>query len=408
MSTESGVRAVTDRRLRQALRALARRPYADVAIAAALYVSTLLTTAAGTASGRGLDGLAIALATVACGALVLRRRFPFPVLLLSAVAAEGFLALYQGRQGMLVLAAPLVALYTVAEVSDRRRALVIGGAAVLVLAGLHAAMRPSGWQGADNLALAALGALAVAAGDATRSRRAYLAEVEERARRAERERHQQARQALIDERLRIARDLHDSVGHHLALINVQAGVATYVLDSQPAQAQQAQQALRHIRQASRSGLDELRDTIALLRTPDEAVAPTEPTLGLSSLDDLVATFRRSGLRIGRETTGTARPLPATADLTAYRVVQESLTNACKHVTDATVVLRLDYQPAALRIVVHSAGLPAPAGAARGSGHGIVGMRERVAALGGSLAAGTQPDGGFRITATLPLAHGGPA
>ena len=255
-------------------------------------------------------------------------------------------------------------------------------------------------MGAENLALAALGGLAVAAGDASRNRRAYLAEVEERARRAESERDREASRRVTEERLRIARDLHDVVGHHLALINVQAGVAAHVLDDQPAQVRQS---LTHIRQASRAALDELRDTIGLLRGPDEPAAPTEPTVGISALAQLVASFQRSGLRIHQEIRGVVRPLPPATDLTAYRVIQESLTNVCKHSGEPAARLRLTYTDDALQIVVENDGDARSSG---GTGHGIVGMRERVAALGGRLEAGPRR-GGFRVAATLPAAGGVP-
>ncbi|HKT05109.1 MAG TPA: histidine kinase, partial [Rugosimonospora sp.] len=358
-------------------RAAARRqPHADIAIAAVLYAVTLVTTATARA-GEGLNPPRVLLAAVACGALAARRRWPFPVLVVSTLAAEFFLAPQQGHEGALVLAAPLLALYTVADATPRRKALLGGGLAVLALASTHIWLRPESWMGAENLALAALGGLAVAAGDASRSRRAYLAEMEERARRAEAERDREASRRVTEERLRIARDLHDVVGHHLALINVQAGVAAHVLDEQPAQVRQS---LAHIRHASRSALDELRDTIGLLREPDEPAAPTEPTVGLAGLDQLVAAFRRSGLRVDRSVSGAARPLPPATDVTAYRVVQESLTNVCKHARRPAARLRLEYQAASLRIVVDDDG--GPAGGAAGPGHGIVGMRERVAALGG--------------------------
>src|SRR5262249_40664135 len=176
--------------------------------------------------------------------------------------------------------------------------------------------------------------------------RAYLAEVEERARRAEHDREQQTRRRVTEERLRIARDLHDALGHHLALINVQAGVTAYVLDDQPTQVTQA---LANIRQASRCALEELRDTIGLLREPGEQAAPTEPTIGLAGLDDLVASFRGSGLRVEHDVRGTVRRLAPAADVTAYRVIQESLTNVCKHAAGTRARLCLEYQPTRLRI-----------------------------------------------------------
>ncbi len=388
-------------RLRRAAR---RHPHADIAVAAVLYTVTLVTTVGGPPAARGRLGIAaVLIGGVACGALVARRRWPFPVLVASFAAAEAYMALFEGHEGALVLAAPLIALYTVAETSSRRRAVTIGGLAVLALAGVHMLVKPSSWMGADNLALAALGALAVAAGDASRSRRAYTAEVEERARRAEHSREQEARRRVTEERLRIARDLHDVLGHQLALIHVQAAVADHVLDDQPAQTRQA---LAHVRQASRTALEELRDTIGLLREPGEPAAPTEPNVGLSGLDELLASFRGSGLRIQTDVDGPARPLAPAIDLTAYRVVQESLTNVCKHAGDTTVLLRLSYQPSALRITVDNDAHGHPPRPDRdGTGHGIAGMRERVTALGGSLQARPRPTGGFRVAAILPLPGG---
>jgi signal transduction histidine kinase len=393
-----------------------RHPHADIALATVVYAVVLLTTAAAPA-GR-LDPASVGVGALACGVLVVRRRWPFGVFLASALAAEAFLAMHQGHQGVMVLAAPLVALYTVAEAGSRRHALIIGALAVLALAGVHMLVKPSSWLGAENLALAAFGGLAVAAGDAARSRREYLAEVEARARRAEADRDIEAARRVTDERLRIARELHDVIGHQLAIINVQAGAATHVLHSQPAQAHQA---LGHIRAASKTALDELRDTIGLLRQPDEQATPTEPTTGLAGLALLLASFRRSGLTIAERVDGAVRPVPVTVDLAAYRVIQESLTNVCKHAGPSTVDLTLDYRPEALLVVVdNAAGRYRPAGdrpagdrpagdrsagdrpASGGNGHGITGMRERVASLAGTLHAGPRPDGGYRVTAALPL------
>jgi signal transduction histidine kinase len=378
-------------------RVVRQQPHADIAVAAILFVVTLVTTAAPPSRAR-LTGLAVLLAGIGCGALALRHRWPFPVLLASASAAEGYLTLFPRREGALILAAPLLALYTVADSNTRRRALVIGALAIAALAGAHVVAKPSSWLAVDNLALAAFGALAVAAGDASRIRRAYMAEVEQRAHRAERSREQEAWRRVTEERLRIARDLHDVLGHQLALINVQAGVADHLLGARP---DQTRQALAHIRHASKTALTELRDTIGLLREPGEPDAPTEPTATLSGLDELVASFHRSGLRIRSEVEGTVRPLAPAADLTAYRVVQESLTNVCKHAGTAAVRLRLCYQPGALRVVVDDNG-PGPVEGFETGGHGITGMRERVTAVGGTLRAGPRPEGGFRVEATLPV------
>jgi signal transduction histidine kinase len=370
---------------------------ADLAMALVVYAATLITTVTGPPPWHGqLDAAALLTAGVACGALVVRRRWPFPMLLVSAVAAEVYLAMHDGHEGTLVLAAPLIALYTVADTANRRRALTIGGSAVLALGVLHVLIKPESWAGAENVALAALGALAVAAGDASRNRRAYLTEVEERARRAEHDREEQARRRVTEERLRIARDLHDALGHQLALINVQAGVTAYVAGDQPAPVLQA---LTSIRQASRTALHELRDTIGLLREPGEPLAPTEPTIGLAALDDLVASFRGCGVDITVDVEGAVRELAPAADRTAYRVVQESLTNVCKHAAPATARLCLAYRPTELHITVDDDG--ARPGEAT-TGHGITGMRERAVAVGGSLSAGPRPGGGFRVHATLPV------
>ncbi|MEV4512346.1 sensor histidine kinase [Dactylosporangium sp. NPDC049525] len=388
-----------------------RRPFAtDLAIAAVVCVVALVTT-------RGVPAAGLIPAAVACGALVARRRTPFTVFLVSSVAAEVYLVVHHGNGGVLILAAPLIALYTLAEAGSRRRALTIGVLAVLAFAGLHMLIKPSSWLGAENLALAALGGLAVAAGDGARSRREYLAEVEARARQAEHDRDLEAARRVADERLRIARDLHDVVGHQLALIHVQAGVAAHLLDASPGGAREA---LGHVRHASHAALGDLRDTIGLLRQPDEQLTPTQPVIGLAGLPDLLATFRRLGLTVEAATSGDDTTVRVPVDVTAYRLVQEALTNVRKHAGPTTAHVTLHYRPEALEIAVDN---PAPCAdpshpvALRGTrppddpggadavpgGLGLVGMRERVAALGGTLQAGPRPGGGFRVTAVLPRA-----
>jgi len=377
-----------------------RRPHADAAMACVVLGATLVTTAAGP-DGARLSAAGLVTAAVACGVLVLRRSHPVVVLAASAGAAEAYLVLLGGQHGAMVLAAPLIALYTVAETTTRRRALLIGVLVVLALGGLHTLGRPASWLGAENVALAALGGLAVAAGDSSRNRRAYLAEVEARARQAEADRAAEAARLVTEERLRIARDLHDAVGHQLALIYVQAGVGSHVL---PDRTDQADEALHHIRTASKTALAELSDTVLLLRRPGEST-PTGPVAGLAGLDDLVDTFRRSGLHITHHVEGEARPIAAAADATAYRVVQEALTNVCKHAGPTNVDVTLGYDDTRLLVVVDNrpSGRP-PVGGPGEPGHalGIVGMRERVTAIGGTLRAGPRPDGGFRVTAALPL------
>jgi signal transduction histidine kinase len=374
-----------------------RQPHADVAMAVVVCTVTLITTAADRQRG-GVDLTAAVEAGLAGAALVARRRFPVVALAVTVCAAEAYLVHYAGNQGAAVLAAPLIALYHLAEADGRRRALTIGVLGVLAMAGLHMLIKPASLLGADNAALAALGGLAVTAGNASRNRRAYLAEVEARARDVEADREAEAARRVTEERLRIARDLHDAVGHQLALINVQAGVAAHVLASQP---DETLAALSLIRQASRAALGELRDTVGLLRRADEPVAPTEPVPGLAGLPELLDTFRRAGLVVRERIDGRVAAVPVAVDLTAFRVIQESLTNVCKHAAGATATLRLGYQPDELTVIVEN-GAPPAGGADSTAGHGLVGMRERVAAIGGDLRYGRRPDGGYRVTATLPL------
>jgi signal transduction histidine kinase len=367
------------------------------AAAAIMFGLTLGLTALGPQSMRGrFTVVAIAAAAVAWAALPWRRRWPMPVLAVTTLGAAGYNMVTQVHG--LVAVAPLVALYTAALSASRRRALTTGILVVVVLSSAHLMLRPSReWLGWETLAVFAAGGLALAAADAADSRRAYVAEIEDRARRAELGREQEARRRVTEERLRIARDLHDAVGHHLALINVQAGVADQLLDDDPAHARQS---LAHIRQASRAALNDLRDTIGLLRDPGDPAAPVQPTADLDDLDELMASFSRSGLRVEAAVEGTVRPVPPAASLVAYRVIQESLTNVRKHAGDAGATIRLSYRTAALRVEVEN--MTGGDRASSSPGHGITGMRERVAAAGGSLTAGPRPGGGFRVSALLPL------
>jgi len=374
-------------------RAAGFRPQpADLIVALVILLVTLMTT---TAPGHLRDGPALIVAVVACGALLLRHRLPWVALVVSTVAAEIYLARYQNRNGMLILAAPLFALYTVAELSRRRWTLTAAGVLVLGVGAFHTWAVPSRLLGPENLALAALGALAVAAGAAARHRRAYLSEVERRAADAERDRDTETRRRLTEERLRIARDLHDSVGHHLALITVQAAVADHTApDADPG----IHRVLTGIRESSRAALEELRESVGLLRQPGEDPAPRQPAAGLDALDDLLESFRRSGLEVRCCVDGPGRALPWATDHTAYRIVQEALTNARKHAGAVPASLSLRFDPEAVTVIVDNDG-PVPATT---DGHGITGMRERVTALGGTFLAGPRPDGGFRVAAVIPV------
>jgi len=225
------------------------------------------------------------------------------------------------------------------------------------------------------------------------NRRAYVASIRDRAQ-------QDARREVVEERLRIARELHDVVAHTMATINVQAGSAAHVLETRP---EVAAEALQSIKTASKDGLRELRAILNVLRQADDA-DPTEPAPGLARLDTLVAGARRAGLETTLTVTGTAVPLPAAADLAAYRIIQESLTNTIRHAGPATATVSVAYTGDGVRISVTDTGLGQPVGTAQttSAGHGLAGMRERAAAVGGSVDTGAAPGGGFRVTARLPL------
>jgi signal transduction histidine kinase len=388
------------------LRAFAvRRPHADIAIAVVILAVTLVTTAAGPAGGV-LRPWELMLAAVTCGVLAARNRWPFPVLVIATIGAEAYLLHYRGHHGQMVLAAPLIALYTVADTStNRRRSLIIGGAVVLTFGGLHLLIKPASWLGAENVALGALGALAIAAGTASRHRRAWLMEAEARAVHAEEDREAEAARRVTEERVRIARELHDVLGHHLALIHVQSGVAAHILvpGADPAlPLQRAREAVGHISVASKTALAELAVTVGLLRQPGDPSAPTGPVTGLGALAGLLEAFRSYGLIIDEHIGGNPRTLPVTVDLAAYRLIQESLTNVCKHAGPVAVTLRLSYQVDDLLVRIDNApgGHSAPPGP--NAGHGLTGMRERVAALGGTFNAGPLLHGGYRVNACLPL------
>ena len=246
---------------------------------------------------------------------------------------------------------------------------------------------------------------AAAVGQAVRAGRAQQAMLVDRAQRAETGREDEARRRVQAERLRIARELHDAVGHQVALISVQAGAMTYLLDKDPVGAKQS---LAHIQNASEAALEELRLAVGLLRQPGDH-EPVEPAGRLDRLDELIASFVATGLRVTCDVSGIARPLPEVVDLTAYRLIQESLTNTAKHAAGASASIRLDFTPDTLALTVEDAGSSADGSAGRHAtadeagqaGHGIVGMHERAAALGGRLSAGPRRGGGFRVVAELP-------
>jgi signal transduction histidine kinase len=209
-----------------------------------------------------------------------------------------------------------------------------------------------------------------------------------------------------EERLRIARELHDVLAHNISLINVQAGVALHLMEEQP---EQARTALTAIKAASKDALGELRSVLDVLRHVDEG-APRAPTAGLADLDRLVSGATAAGIDVRVVTSGTPRPLPPSVDLAAFRIVQEALTNVTRHAGQATATVSLTYGEEGLTVSVEDDGRGVNGAGAgtgperpreRGGGNGIRGMKERASALGGDVEAGPRPGGGFRVTASLP-------
>ncbi|MER5542038.1 sensor histidine kinase [Streptomyces sp. NPDC002586] len=344
------------------------------------------------------DGQGLLLMALAAAALVFRRRAPKPVL-----AATGTLSVIESVTGdprAPVAMSAVVALYTVAATTDRTTTWRVGLLTMTVLTAAAMLGGPLPWYAQENLGVLAWTGIGATAGDAVRSRRAVVQAIRERAERAERTREEEARRRVAEERLRIARDLHDVVAHHIALVNVQAGVAAHVMDKRP---DQAKEALAHVREASRSALDELRATVGLLRQSGDPEAPTEPAPGLSRLEELAATFRNAGLPVAVARADQGTELPAAVDLAAYRIIQEALTNAQKHAgPDARAEVSVVRVGPNIEVTVLDDGAGAAGVPGAGGGHGLLGMRERVTALGGTLTTGPRYGGGFRVHAILPL------
>ncbi|WP_371097339.1 sensor histidine kinase [Streptomyces sanglieri] len=331
-------------------------------------------------------------------ALIWRRRSPMAVL--AVTAGLTVVELVKSDPPAPVVMATVIALCTVAARTDRPTTWRVGLLTVAVLTASAMLFGAAPWYSQENFGVFAWTGMACAAGDAVRSRRAFVDAIRERADRAERTREEEARRRVAEERLRIARDLHDVVAHHIALVNVQAGVAAHVMDKRP---DQAKEALAHVREASRSALDELRATVGLLRQSGDPAAPTEPAPGLAVLDVLVDTVRRAGLPVEVVCTDRRPPLPAAVDLAAYRVIQEALTNVRKHAgPGARAEVSVVRVGSTAEVTVLDNGFGGGGCHGDGGGHGLLGMRERVTALGGTLTAGPRYGGGFRVHAILPV------
>ncbi|MCT4355313.1 sensor histidine kinase [Streptomyces sp. Je 1-79] len=343
------------------------------------------------------DASSVLLMVLGAGALVLRRRDPLAVL--AFTGGVTLVELITDNSPAPVTMSAVIALFTVASRTDRPTTWRVGLITMAVLTCAAMLFGPTPWYAQENLGIFAWTGMAAAAGDAVRSRRAFVDAIRERAERAERTRDEEAKRRVAEERLRIARDLHDVVAHHIALVNVQAGVAAHVMDKRP---DQAKEALAHVRDASRSALNELRATVGLLRQSGDPEAPTEPAPGLTVLDELLATFRHAGLPVELARAGEDAALPAAVDLAAYRIIQEALTNVQKHAgPDAKAEVSVVRVGRTVEITVLDDGVPQQEPAADTGGHGLIGMRERVTALGGTLTAAPRYGGGFRVQAILP-------
>ncbi|MFF1687249.1 MULTISPECIES: sensor histidine kinase [unclassified Streptomyces] len=341
-------------------------------------------------------------------AVALRRRVPERMLILIAVV--GVFQLVADVRVLPADFAMLVIIYTVAADSPRwaSRFALIGGLCAAPFAQLRWPMHETSTAGNVLLTVFQMVpfALAWVLGDSVRTRRAYLAQLEERADRLEKEREAQSKVAVAAERARIARELHDVVAHNVSVMVVQADGAAYVMDTAP---DQARKALETISGTGRQALAEMRRLLGVLRTGEhQESGEYVPQPDVEQLDELIEQVRTAGLPVDFKVEGTPRPLPSGVELTAYRIVQEALTNTRKHGgANAGASVRLVYFDDGLGLLVEDDGKGAPHelyedGGADGRGHGLIGMRERVGMVGGTLDAGPRPGGGFRISALLPL------
>jgi signal transduction histidine kinase len=338
-----------------------------------------------------LEGWAVVLALLASLPIALRRRFPVAIFAITLAAALLADIVYDSFQ----LLGALVALYTVAAHRGRP-----GSVQVAVATALALPLLKIGESGPGNIELAAVyGACAAAwlLGDNLRTRRAYLRELEDRAARLEREQEENARRAAADEQARIARDLHDIIAHNVSVMTVQAAAAGDAFETQPGKVREA---LGSIESTGREALTELRRLLGSVR-PDDDPGTFAPQPGLARVDELIDQVRATGLAVELIVEGSPRELPPGVDLSAYRIVQEALTNTLNHAGASHATVHVRYGEGTLDIEVVDDGRGATADGTE-RGHGIIGMRERAALVGGELEVGRAKNGGFSIHARIPL------
>jgi signal transduction histidine kinase len=373
----------------------------DGLIAAGLTALSVVTLAAGARDIGSYSESSIALLLLQTVPLVVRRVAPIPVFVVTAAAT--LLHALQAQDTLNTTLGSLIALFTVGEYAERRVSLT--AYAVLALAmGALIAVRGGLPQALGGLVQTELALLACwVLGSWARERRAYVGTVEDRAARADRERAAQAERAVGQERQRIARELHDVVTHHVSVIVIQAGAALRALERRPVDAREAVEA---IDSTARLALADMRRMLGILGTPAITAAEDaspEPMPGLDRLGELLEAVRAAGLPVELAIDGTPRPLEPGVELSAYRIVQEALTNTLKHAAGARARVDVRYEPDTLEVRVADRGGQGGAalGALEPGGRGLIGMRERVAMFGGALDAGPS-DGGFRVVARLPI------
>jgi signal transduction histidine kinase len=377
------------------------RSRADIAFALTVAVLGQLDVWASDLTGANVVGprpVVAAFYLVTALALAWRRRASF-VVALTVVGVNIVQALVFGAsEGQGVLVPALVALYSVGANEERPRSLV-PLALLPVVALARAVTNPENTDLANLLDALAWDSTIAAAwllGAYLRTRRLYIAELTERATRAEQAREEQARAAAVNERARIARELHDAVAHGVTVMVVQAEAAEEMLAGDP---ERARRPLRKVQRTGREALVELRRLLGVLREED-AAAERGPQPGLADLDVLIADVEEAGLPVELLVAGEPVPLPSGIDLSAYRIVQEALTNSLKHAGRARATVALTYSKDVLELEVSDDGRGNAA--SNGAGHGLAGMRERVALYGGELEYGPQPGDGYLVRARLPV------
>jgi signal transduction histidine kinase len=341
---------------------------------------------------------ALTLGVLAAGCLVFRRRAPVVTLAASGGLVIALFAVDHSA-GPIAVIAPAIALYSIAlwRGGVQLVAALVAAAAAVMVVDLFLSGHDTDRLTLQTAAHVALVALPVLAAEVLRNRRAYIRVLHERLELAERTREEEAARRAQQERLRIARELHDVTAHTLTTINVQAGVAAHLLDRD---LEHAREALATIESASHEALDELRMILGVLRAPENGDAPREPLPGLAAVGSLIDQARGSGLPVTVEVEGEQPTrVPEAVQLAAFRILQESLTNARRHAPGAAARVNLSYEPDRLQLAIENDAAPGHANGSRG-GVGILGMRERAVALGGTLEARRAGDR-FRVVAELP-------